>query len=58
MCIIYQTGSYDNEKEKIPLTDVSADINPEFNTNAGNATQDKVFLLSIIEAEKYLASLG
>ena len=46
----------DNEKEKIPLTDVSADINPEFNTNAGNATQDKVFLLSITEAEKYLAS--
>ena len=29
--------------------------NPEYNTDGGNATQDKVFLLSIQEAAKYLS---
>ena len=35
---------------------VSADKNPEFSTNPGNATQDQVFLLSITEANKYFSS--
>lgn len=46
----------DDEKVKIPTVTVSADMNPEYNTNPGNATKDKVFLLSIVETEKYFTS--
>ncbi len=42
-----------NHKNLISLTNVSADKNPSYDTNQGNATQDKVFLLSINEANKY-----
>ena len=45
-----------NEKEKISVVTVSADKNPSYSTNPGNATQDKVFLLSITEAYKYFSS--
>ena len=34
------------EQSKIEITNVSADKNPNYNTNPGSATQDKVFLLS------------
>lgn len=44
------------ERAMIPTVIVSADMNPEHNTNPGNATKDKVFLLSIVEAEKYFTS--
>ncbi len=44
------------EKELIPTVTVSAEKNPEYNTDAGNATQDKVFLLSINEMNKYFSS--
>ena len=44
------------ERAKIPTVTVSADKNLEYNTNPGNATKDKVFLLSIVEAEKYFTS--
>jgi hypothetical protein len=44
------------ERAMIPTVTVSADMNPEYNTNPGNATKDKVFLLSIVEAEKYFTS--
>ena len=37
------------EQAQIQNTTVSADKNPEYNTNPGNATTDKVFLLSINE---------
>ncbi len=43
-------------QELIPSVSVSADKNPEYSTNPGNATTDKVFLLSITEAEKYFTS--
>lgn len=46
----------DDEKVKIPTVTVSADKNPKYNTNPGNATKDKVFLLSIVETEKYFTS--
>ncbi len=46
----------DDEKAKIPLVSVTADKNPDYNTNPGNITQDKVFLLSIVEANKYFSS--
>ncbi len=44
------------EKKIIPTVTVSADRNPSYSTDPGNATQDKVFLLSIPEAEKYFGS--
>ena len=44
------------EKARISTVTVSADKNPEFSTNPGNATQDQVFLLSITEANKYFSS--
>lgn len=45
-----------DEKAKIPTVTVSADENPDYSTNPGNATQDQVFLLSITEANKYFGS--
>lgn len=47
---------YAEERAKIPTVMVSADKNPEYDTNPGNATKDRVFLLSIVEAEKYFTS--
>ena len=44
------------EKSIIPTVTVSADKNPNYSTNPGNATQDKVFLLSINEATKYFTT--
>ena len=41
------------EKQYILQSNVSADENPKYSTNPGNATKDKVFLLSIVEANKY-----
>lgn len=46
----------EEERALIQNTTVSADKNPEYSTNPGNATTDKVFLLSINEAEKYFNS--
>lgn len=44
------------EQAQIQSTTVSADKNPFFDSiNPGNATTDKVFLLSITEAEKYFS---
>ena len=44
------------EQAQIQSTTVAADKNPFFdNINPGNATTDKVFLLSITEAEKYFS---
>ena len=40
----------------IPTVTVSADKNPDYSTNPGNATQDQVFLLSITEVNKYFSS--
>lgn len=46
------------EQSKIVTTNVSADKNPEYSTYPGFATTDKVFLLSITEAEKYFSSVS
>ena len=40
----------------IQTTEVSADRNPDYSTDPGNATKDKIFLLSIDEANKYFTS--
>ena len=44
------------EQKMIPETKVTADANPSYSTDPGNDTTDKVFLLSITEAEKYFSS--
>ncbi len=48
------------EKTLIATVTLSPDKNPDYNTSPGNATQDKIFLLSLTEANKYLwqASMG
>ncbi len=50
------TAFTSEEKSKIPTVTVSADANPSYSTDPGNATQDKVYLLSINEANKYFSS--
>ena len=46
----------DAERALIQTTHVTADKNPKSSTNPGNATEDKIYLLSISEAEKYFKS--
>ena len=43
----------DKEIKHIPTIKVTADKNPECDTDPGNDTEDQVFLLSIPEVEKY-----
>ena len=50
------TAFTEEEKEMIPTVGVSADKNPEYSTNPSNATEDKVFLLSIEEANRFFGS--
>ena len=44
------------ESDCICYTDVIAHNNPEYNTNSGNDTQDKIFLLSITEVNEYFTT--
>ena len=44
------------EKAKIVLSNVPAHANPNNSTSPGNATTDKIFLLSITEAKNYFAT--
>lgn len=46
----------EEERALIQSTTISADKNPQYSTDPGNATTDKVFLLSINEAKKYFNS--
>lgn len=58
----WMNGTFQNdafsteERALIQSTSVFADKNPVYSTNPGNDTTDKVFLLSIYEAEKYFNS--
>ena len=45
-----------DEQNSIQRTTVTADKNPSYSTSPGNKTTDKVFLLSIAEANKYFDS--
>ena len=49
----FNTAFSDEERAKIPTVTVSDNTNPAYNTAPGAATQDKVFLLSINQANKY-----
>ncbi len=46
----------EEEMKAVMLSDVSADENPIYDTNQGNDTKDKLFLLSIKEVEQYFVS--
>ena len=47
-------SAFSNEERlTISTVTVSAESNPEYDTEPGNATQDKMFLLSISEVNKY-----
>ncbi len=50
------TAFTDIEKAKIKSSEVPAHANPEYSTSPGNATTDKIFLLSITEAQNYFTS--
>ena len=45
-----------DQKKLIPTVTVLADKNPDYTTPQGNATQDKIFLLSIKEVNNYFPS--
>lgn len=49
----YNDSFSDEEREKIVLTDVTADSNPVYLTDPGKDTRDYIFLLSINEAQAY-----
>ncbi len=49
----YEAAFSANHQQMIQSTTVSADENPSYSTSPGNNTTDKVFLLSITEANKY-----
>lgn len=44
------------EQAMLETVTVTADKNPEFDTDPGNDTRDRVFLLSVEELDKYLTS--
>ncbi|MBE6782650.1 MAG: hypothetical protein E7536_01400 [Ruminococcaceae bacterium] len=46
----------DKEESMIPTVTVTADVGPEPEVDPGNDTQDKVFLLSMEEADEYFSS--
>ena len=52
----YNTSFNENEKNKIlQVTNENPD-NPEYGTDGGNRTQDRIFLLSLDEAKSYFTS--
>lgn len=52
----YNTAFDDREKTSVITTTVNNPNNAEYGTNCGNATKDKVFCLSIDEANRYFSS--
>lgn len=50
------TAFSESERNMISTVTVSADLNPWYDTNPGNTTTDKVFLLSSKEANMYFSS--
>lgn len=52
----YDAAFSEREKERIVTTYLEPEQNPYYDTDPGTATEDKVFILSASEAEKYFAS--
>ena len=51
----YESAFSDDERRLIALTEVNNADNPRYETDGGNDTQDRVFLLSLDEAQRYFA---
>ena len=51
----YEAAFIPEEKDRILTSEVTEDANPEHETPAGNDTMDRVFLLSVAEANRYFA---
>lgn len=49
----YENAFTSTEREKILTTTVTADLNPYYPTKPGAETQDKIYLLSILEVQQY-----
>lgn len=52
----YSSAFDSTEQSRIELANVAADKKPGYTIDPGNATQDKIFLLSINEVNKYFIS--
>ena len=52
----YDAAFNEDEKQQILTSRVTADRNPGYDIDPGNDTDDKVFLLSLEEADKYFMS--
>lgn len=52
----YNAAFSEEEASRIMLTDINADENPYYDTDPGNSTQDKIYLLSVVEVETYFDS--
>lgn len=50
----YDTAFSEQQKKRVITSTVTADKNPDYETYPGNDTNDKVFLLSIVEVKNYL----
>ena len=54
----YNDAFFSGEKNLIVTTTVENKTNPDYGTNAGSDTQDKIFILSLDEVNKYFPSEG
>ena len=54
--IFYEEAFSDLEKAAVCISNVPADANPEYDVYQGNDTEDRIFLLSYDEAERYFYS--
>ena len=52
----YNAAFSEDEKQLISAVNVPADRNPDYVVDPGNATKDKVFLLSVREANRYFGT--
>ena len=50
------TAFSEEEQARIPVVTVAADPNPSFDTDPGSDTQDRVFLLSVVETDRFFSS--
>jgi hypothetical protein len=50
----YNTAFNESDKNKIIMSKLVNDNNPEYGTSGGNETEDKIFILSAKEAKKYV----
>ncbi len=52
----FNTAFSEEEQARIPVVTVTADPNPSFDTNPGLDTEDRVFLLNVVETDRYFSS--